>query len=251
MYRMPSRPSRHRVALWRDLHRLAAVNLLHATWAVPHGEGGPPDLSHLLDIVTEAGGSASAAEVVGGRPIDDDLCDRLVDACDQLWDGFINEVDELEFALADTEIVDGQETADELAVLRDRFADLVVHDLVQSGASVRAACKLTTCVDRAANGSSAASDPVERARRHHVELLGSPIALTDGSVRCVAGLAPTPSIAWERELLDFESAVYRPDSTRAPITHGIFVWTCSPVERQPRVDQLQSRIRRFEQSLVD
>jgi hypothetical protein len=249
MYRMPSRPSRHRVALWRDLHRLGAVNLLHATWAVPHGEAGPPDLAHLLATVTAAGGRASAAEAGGGGPVDDDLCGRLVEACERLWDGFINDVDGLEFSLAEG-AMNEPDTADQVAGLRTRFVELVVQDLVQSGASVRAGCKLTTCAEQAASPSPS-SAPDQRAVRHHVELIGAPVALVDGTVRYVAALDPAPSLAWERELAEFESVVYRPDPARVPFTHGVFVWACPSGDREPTVEQLQGRVRRFEQSLAE
>jgi hypothetical protein len=251
MYRMPSRPSRHRVALWRELHRLAAVNLLHATWAVPHGESGPADLSHLLDCVSTAGGSASAAEVGGGSAVDDDLCVRLIDACERLWDGFINDVDELEFALADREVDDEREVGDELTALRAQYVELLVQDLVQSGAATRAGCKLQTCADRIVAVAPAALDPAERLRRHHVVRIGEPVGLADGSVRYVATIEPSPSIGWERALVDFETAIYRPDPTRVPIAHGLFVFSCPPLSREPLLEQLQGRVRRFEQSLAE
>jgi hypothetical protein len=251
MYRMPSRPSRHRVALWRELHRLAAVNLLHATWAVPHGESGPADLSHLLDCVSTAGGSASAAEVGGGSAVDDDLCVRLIDACERLWDGFINDVDELEFALADRGVDDPRAAVDELTALRAQYAEVLVQDLVQSGAAARADWKLQTCMDLVAAVAPLTLEPAERLQRHHVVRIGEPIGLVDGSVRYVATVEPTPSIGWERALVEFETAIYRPDPTRVPIADGVFVFSCPPLTREPLIEQLQGRVRRFEQSLAE
>src|SRR5207253_11059758 len=34
-YRLPAEPSRHRVAVWRELRKTGAVSLQQATWAVP------------------------------------------------------------------------------------------------------------------------------------------------------------------------------------------------------------------------
>ena len=34
-YRVPNEPSRHRVALWRELRRAGALSLQQATWALP------------------------------------------------------------------------------------------------------------------------------------------------------------------------------------------------------------------------
>ncbi|MGI8415812.1 MAG: Chromate resistance protein ChrB, partial [Nakamurella sp.] len=33
--RVPAEPSRHRVAVWRELRRIGALSLGQATWAVP------------------------------------------------------------------------------------------------------------------------------------------------------------------------------------------------------------------------
>ena len=38
IYRLPKEPSRHRVAVWRELRRAGAVALQQATWAAPRGE---------------------------------------------------------------------------------------------------------------------------------------------------------------------------------------------------------------------
>src|SRR6478609_5530914 len=46
-YRLPTEPSRHRVAVWRELRRVGAVSLQQATWAVP----ARPD---FVDAVTRA-----------------------------------------------------------------------------------------------------------------------------------------------------------------------------------------------------
>jgi len=34
-YRLPAEPTRHRVAVWRELRRVGALGLQQATWAVP------------------------------------------------------------------------------------------------------------------------------------------------------------------------------------------------------------------------
>ena len=58
-YRLPPEPSRHRVAVWRELRRLGAVALQQGTWAVPDGQ---PFTSGFTQIV-------EAIKAAGGRPV--------------------------------------------------------------------------------------------------------------------------------------------------------------------------------------
>jgi len=49
-YRLPPDPSRHRVAIGRELRRLGAVPLQHRTWAVPDGEPFGPGLNFAEQV---------------------------------------------------------------------------------------------------------------------------------------------------------------------------------------------------------
>ena len=55
-YRLPAEPSRHRVAIWRELRRLGAVPLQQGTWAVPPGEGFDAGLTQVIEAITAADG---------------------------------------------------------------------------------------------------------------------------------------------------------------------------------------------------
>jgi hypothetical protein len=55
-YRLPAEPSRHRVAVWRELRRLGAVTLQQGTWAVPEGEGFDAGFAEVVEAITAAGG---------------------------------------------------------------------------------------------------------------------------------------------------------------------------------------------------
>ena len=149
MYRMPSRPTRHRVALWRELHRLGAVNLVNATWALPYDDAGPPDAASLHAIVDAAGGTASSGEVSDQGAFDADLGRRLILACEQLWNGFFNRADELVWA--DEDRLAASPTArPTVSELRGQYADLLGQDLVMSGAAARAARRLDRLTARRA-----------------------------------------------------------------------------------------------------
>jgi len=55
-YRLPAEPSRHRVAIWRELRRLGAVPLQQGTWAVPDGEPFDAGFTQVTEGITKAGG---------------------------------------------------------------------------------------------------------------------------------------------------------------------------------------------------
>ena len=55
-YRLPAEPSRHRVAVWRELRRLGAVALQQGTWAVPDGEPFEAGFAQVVEAIKAAGG---------------------------------------------------------------------------------------------------------------------------------------------------------------------------------------------------
>jgi hypothetical protein len=57
-YRLPREPSTPRIALWRQLRRLGAVQLLDGLVALPHDARTQEHLEWLADDVVDAGGEA-------------------------------------------------------------------------------------------------------------------------------------------------------------------------------------------------
>src|SRR5689334_938273 len=55
-YRLPAEPSRHRVAVWRELRRLGAVALQQGAWAVPAGEPFEAGFAQVVEAIKAAGG---------------------------------------------------------------------------------------------------------------------------------------------------------------------------------------------------
>jgi len=55
-YRLPAEPSRHRVAVWRELRRLGAVALQQGAWAVPHEEPFETGFTQVIEAIKVAGG---------------------------------------------------------------------------------------------------------------------------------------------------------------------------------------------------
>jgi hypothetical protein len=57
-YHLPAEPSRHRVAVWRELRRAGAVSLQQATWAVPAQADFVGVVSKAVALIERADGDA-------------------------------------------------------------------------------------------------------------------------------------------------------------------------------------------------
>jgi DNA-binding transcriptional regulator PaaX len=74
-YRLPADPSRHRVAIWRQLRRLGAVSLQQGTWAVPAGERFDAGFAQVTEAIRAAGGEPVVLAVA-----DDEASARQLEA---------------------------------------------------------------------------------------------------------------------------------------------------------------------------
>jgi DNA-binding transcriptional regulator PaaX len=57
-YRLPTEPSRHRVAVWRELRKAGAVSLQQATWAMPARREFLEVVSRVVELIESADGEA-------------------------------------------------------------------------------------------------------------------------------------------------------------------------------------------------
>src|ERR1700749_895304 len=65
IYRLPAEPSRHRVAIWRELRRPGAVPLQQGTLAGPEGEGVDTGFAQVIDAIKTAGAQPVVLAVTG------------------------------------------------------------------------------------------------------------------------------------------------------------------------------------------
>jgi hypothetical protein len=72
VYRLPSKPSSARVAVWRDLRRLGALPLQQAVVALPRGRGFEERLDAIEARVAAEGGSSYRFEVADGERLEND-----------------------------------------------------------------------------------------------------------------------------------------------------------------------------------
>ncbi|KQX07658.1 MULTISPECIES: Chromate resistance protein ChrB [unclassified Leifsonia] len=88
--RVPSEPSRHRVAVWRELRRLGAVPAASGAWAIPDLPAFTEPLPDLRSLAERGGGSLTVLRVESHG--DDDvasLADAFIATRTDEWHEFI------------------------------------------------------------------------------------------------------------------------------------------------------------------
>jgi hypothetical protein len=112
-YRLPADPSRHRVAIWRELRRLGAVPLQQGTWAVPAGEPFDAGFAKVTEAIAAAGGMPVALAVAEDQASVAQLEELFTAQHDAEWAEFIADCGKYEAELAG-EVAKGKLTLAEL-----------------------------------------------------------------------------------------------------------------------------------------
>ena len=112
-YRLPAEPSRHRVAVWRELRRLGAVPLQPGTWAVPEGEGFDAGLADVAEAIKVAGGQPVVLAVADDQGSTAQLEALFTAEREAEWGEFLSDCGKYEAELAD-EVAKGKLTLAEL-----------------------------------------------------------------------------------------------------------------------------------------
>ena len=112
-YRLPAEPSRHRVAVWRELRRLGAVPLQHGTWAVPEGEPFDAGFAHVVKAIGTAGGRPVVLAVAEQEASAAQLEELFTAQRVAVWGEFLADCGKYEAELGD-EVAKGKLTLAEL-----------------------------------------------------------------------------------------------------------------------------------------
>jgi hypothetical protein len=112
-YRLPPEPSRHRVAVWRELRRLGAVPLQQGTWAVPEGEPFAAGFAHVVKAIGTAGGQPVVLAVAEEETSAAQLEELFTAQREAEWGEFLADCGKYETELAG-EIAKGKLTLAEL-----------------------------------------------------------------------------------------------------------------------------------------
>lgn len=154
-YHLPSEPSRHRVAVWRELRRVGAVSLQQATWAVPARPDFVEAVSRAVELIERADGEALIFDAV---PQGEAMAARLealfTTEREQEWAEFLAECSKFDDEI-DKEIRIKKFTAAELDEeeqslerLRRWFRELRTRDLFETPSRDEAEQRLKECVER-------------------------------------------------------------------------------------------------------
>ena len=154
-YRVPPEPSRHRVAIWRELRRAGAVPLQQATWALPVHPLTARSIERVLTLVERAEGDAYLFDA---KPRDDAMAAALEEAFiegrEEEWHEFIRECDKFDEEIAReirTEKFTSAELDEEeqnLDRLRRWHRDLSARDVLGAPSAPEAELRLKTCAER-------------------------------------------------------------------------------------------------------
>ena len=100
-YRVPQEPSRHRVALWRELRRAGAVSLQQATWDLPLHPGTEETIDRVVALVERAEGEVF---VFTASPRDQTMAagieDAFLEGREAEWHEFVRECDKFDAEIA-------------------------------------------------------------------------------------------------------------------------------------------------------
>jgi len=112
-YRLPTDPSRHRVAIWRELRRLGAVPLQQGTWAVPQGEPFDAGLDQVIAQIAAASGQPVVLGIADDEASTAQLETLFTAQREAEWAEFVSDCDKYEAELA-AEVAKGKLTLAEL-----------------------------------------------------------------------------------------------------------------------------------------
>jgi vacuolar-type H+-ATPase subunit I/STV1 len=154
-YRLPAEPSRHRVAVWRELRRAGALALQQATWIVPARHDFLEAVSKAVSLVERAGGDALVFDAAPrGGEIEARLAELFTAEREEEWKEFLAECDKF-VAEIDNEIQTEKFTTAELDEeeqslerLRRWFRELRGRDLFAAPSQKAAEERLQACAAR-------------------------------------------------------------------------------------------------------
>jgi hypothetical protein len=153
--RLPAEPSRHRVAVWRELRRIGALSLGQAIWAVPDVPAFHDGISRAVELAERGDGEVVVLQASGRAEHDADrLTSMFNDARRAEWDEFLADCDKFE-AEIDKELAANKLTLAELEEeeqslerLRRWYRELKTRDVFATPGASEAEQRLKVCVER-------------------------------------------------------------------------------------------------------
>jgi hypothetical protein len=152
-YRLPKEPSRHRVAVWRELRRLGAVALQQGAWAVPAGEGFDEGFAHVLQAIGDADGQPVVLVVADDDVSVSQLETLFTEQREAEWGEFLGDCNKYEAELKDEvakvklTLAELDEEEESLDRLRRWYRTIRGRDLFGAPSAPSAERRLKECGD--------------------------------------------------------------------------------------------------------
>lgn len=155
--RVPVEPSRHRVAVWRELRKIGAVPLGQGAWAAPDVPGFASGISRVGELAARGDGRMVVLQAVGRTELDAAWLEAAFTALrDEEWGEFLAdcgkfdaEIDK-ELALEKFTMAELEEEEQSLDRLRRWHRELVARDVFGAPGAAEAQQQLKHCEERLA-----------------------------------------------------------------------------------------------------
>ncbi|MGW5052625.1 Chromate resistance protein ChrB [Actinokineospora sp. NPDC004072] len=152
--KVPAEPSRHRVAVWRELRKVGALSLGQGSWAVPEVPVFAEGVRRALELVEAAGGQGLVFQASGRSERDAAGVRELFTAARSAdWAEFLSECDKFEQEIAKEvrtakyTLAELEEEEQSLERLRRWHRDLTARDVFGAPEAVEAGERLKRCVE--------------------------------------------------------------------------------------------------------
>ncbi|MFE7975833.1 Chromate resistance protein ChrB [Streptomyces shenzhenensis] len=150
--RVPAEPSRHRVAVWRELRKIGALSVGQGVWAVPDVPVFADGIARAVDLTEQADGQALALTAAGRSPEDAARFQALFTAARSAdWAEFLADCGKFEAELAKEiriakfTLAELEEEEQSLERLRRWHRDLTARDVFGAPEAAEAGERLRQC----------------------------------------------------------------------------------------------------------
>lgn len=156
--RVPADPSRHRVAVWRELRRIGALSLGQGTWAVPDVPGFAGGVTRVIELARRGEGEVVVLDATGHTEQDGARLEALFTAeRTEEWTEFLADCAKFD-AEIDKEIrnhkltmAELEEEEQSLERLRRWHRELKARDVFGAPTAAEADQRLKHCAERLAD----------------------------------------------------------------------------------------------------
>lgn len=155
LVRLPAEPSRHRVAVWRELRKVGALSLGQGVWAVPDVPVFADGLRRAVELTERAEGEAVVLEATGRSATDAARFQAMFTGARQAdWAEFLADCGKYEAELdkeirtAKFTLAELEEEEQSLERLRRWHRDLQARDVFGAPEATEATRRLKHCAGR-------------------------------------------------------------------------------------------------------